>query len=231
MPIDEVLNLVRCFLQSELESPAGALSNRLDVIIASSGLRRFLVAFTNPSDPSAQSRCIYPGTFVLLVMEYHLVHFAPVESAARSMPRPQQDQQSAGLALERQQVKVNVKVGGKGHQLFEERMLSLSLLIYQHGTFRLVALGDKGAKVRVDKGSAFEGDEENRIPYIDPHTLGKAAGLSHFLITLAWMIETWQNGWSRTLNAIDEIVGFNVSSMFTDYPSTDAVFFFFSEGS
>ncbi|KAH8766130.1 hypothetical protein F5883DRAFT_645061 [Diaporthe sp. PMI_573] len=31
-----------------------------------------------------------------------------------------------------------------------------------------------------------------------------------------WMIETWQNGWSRTLNAIDEIVGFNMSDTFDD---------------
>lgn len=153
----------------------------------------------------------------MLILQYHLSYFTPIEAA--DILRPSNDIE--GLILGRQFAKLRrvshsstTSHDGKPseHQHFAEQILSVALMIYKpHGTFRLIALGGNGVSRDFFKSFNYARiDPENRL-VIHPDLLGRAAGLAHFLNALSWLIRTWDKGWNDTLDTIQAVVGFQVS--------------------
>lgn len=191
--------------------------------------QKFILSFSNLSHPLAKRSLVdlRYGNGPRLGLQYHLSHLAPVGLAEDPMPLLETE----GLVLERQFFRirrvshVSIPHGDKkmdDEQYFEERILSVSLTMNQHlGTFYIIVLGDKGAKVDTgnEKLLPFPSTEPNKKSSpIDGEALGTGAGLSHFLIALVWLLETWYQGWNETLDAIDDIVGFHVSLSLMDTP-------------
>lgn len=95
---------------------------------------------------------------------------------------------------------------------FEEFRLSISLYLYgTGGEFRLVVTGDSGAEVNLNPSLPFEKRHARSSLRLDPNSLGHLAGLTHFLVNLVHLVDTWHAGWKDMLNKIDDIVGFEVT--------------------
>lgn len=183
--------------------------------------RSFVLSFSNLSHSLAKrslSRVHLepPRGHMLLECQYHLNHFAPISPSRHSGA----SLETEGLVLERQFYKIHrvshglTKSGDENstrEQLFVERVVSVSLTMHEtSGTFQIVTLGDTGAKhLKEVLGLPFGKGQETLN--IECNALGTAAGLSHFLIATVRIMETWNQGWTDTLDAIDDIVGFNVS--------------------
>lgn len=217
MGTDAIVFLAKCFLNRG--------SSLYHLRYEQQDFQRFILSFSNLSHPLA-TRSLqtvhYPGEsrVNLSALQYHLSYFAPIEAAG--IPTPSLE--TGGLVLDRPFFKIRrashhtVHPPSRGEypdeeQHFVERVFSISLMTYgQLGTFQLVVLGDIGANVNMNtfQGWALE-PNENPLG-LECDSLGTAVGLSQFLIALAWLVQTWNQGWNDTLDAIDEIVGFHVSS-------------------
>lgn len=102
---------------------------------------------------------------------------------------------------------------------FEECRLSMSLYLYgKGGEFRLVIVGDKGAHVDLAPSLPFDKRHASSSLRFDPTPMGHLAGLTHFLVNLVHLLDTWHRGWKDTLDKIDYIVGFEVSTLVHENP-------------
>lgn len=214
MDLDTLILLARCFFGSKL---GHGLWYHVPERFA---LQHFILTFSDLYHPLAEpSLCeVFPHSIVIL--QYHLSYFAPVGPEETSITSVE----SEGLLLKRQVAKIGRLTHSNNgdhdrssrskelaDQYFRERVLSVSLTMCSGdgGIFKLIVLGDKGAPLDATRHDAFCSCE-NKLR-MGPEGLGTLAGLSHFLIALARLVETWHRGWSATLDAIDDIVGFTVS--------------------
>lgn len=193
--------------------------------LGESCFRQFLLEFAQMSHPSATgsqvlSSLISSADDAPALLEFHLRHLEPVElDEALATPM-----EGLTLVLERKLAKVpylpqDVAQNEENYQGMglEERALSASLLVFPCGTFRLVILGDEG--VPVDQPQISNKAMWKRIG-IYPWNSGKGAGLSHFLVALFLLLEAWHRKWNATLNAIDGVISFKVSTHFNQCPVT-----------
>lgn len=213
MNAKEIVFLAECFLR---EFSGVSCSNGG----TGEAFQSFVLSFSNLSHPLAKRSLsrVHPEpqrNHILLECQYHLNHFAPISPSSHSGTSPETE----GLVLERQFYKIHrvshslTKSGDENstrEQLFVERVVSVSLTMHEtSGTFQIVTLGDTGATHL--KGGWGPFGKRPETLNIECNALGTAAGLSHFLIATVRIIETWNQGWTDTLDAIDDIVGFNVS--------------------
>lgn len=212
--LDTLIFLSRCFFGSELgDGPWYHVPEGF-------AFQHFILTFSDLYHPLAEpSLCeVFPHSIV--VLQYHLSYFAHVGLEETLTTSPE----SEGLLLKRQVAKIGRLTHAKNFdddhasrnreladQYFRERVLSVSLTMCSGdgGVFKLIVLGDKGAQLDATQQDAFC-SWENKLR-MGPGGLGTLDGLSHFLIALTRLVETWHRGWSATLDAIDEIVGFTVS--------------------
>lgn len=212
MDINAIAFLAECFYK---DCPGESRRNE------DQAFQQFIVSFSNISHHLAKRslhRVYFTGSSGLprLALQYHSSHLAPVGSVG--IPTPSLE--TEGLVLERQVFKIRrvshvltQSCGEKSHedQHFAERILSISLTMNQHGTFQLVALGDIDANVDTDEDKEYAFRKDKKTLDLDLYALGKETGLTHFLIALIWLMETWNQGWNDTLDGIDDIIGFHVS--------------------
>lgn len=195
-----------------------------------SAFQQFILSFSNPFHPLAKRSWRKPLRAggknkeppPIMAYQYHLSYFAPLESQLSP-------QEAEGLVLERQYAKIRPIAhvstqNGHGistkEQHFSERVLSISLMVYgKPGTFKIVALGDKGDQLEI-QGAISRGE---KLLGVEPRSSVKtpAACLTHFLITLRALLDIWHRGWEDTLDAINNIVRFNVSlnSLWVSHPN------------
>lgn len=222
MDINTLTFLAKCYLKE-------FNYDNNDMVNQQRAFQLFIVSFSNLSHPLAK-RSLVNLSFGIgpsrarLRLQYHLSHLAPVGSADLMSSL-----ETEGLVLERQFFKIrrvshvptqHGDTKAEDEQYFEERILSLSLTMDQRlGTFYLIILGDKGANVDTGQPKAMAFNEMPEIkPHLDEVALGTVAGISHFLQALACLLETWHQGWNKTLDAIENIVGFHVSSSLENPP-------------
>lgn len=227
MDIDMVAFLAHCFIDGEVDPESS--QNQAP----KSGFREFILAFANLSHPLAKrsfhevfrfSQGIHPNPMVpkkddsRILLQYHLRYFAPVQADETSMPL------SEGLFLVRQLAKIR-RIKQNNHKMnitnattkkdpedasrdlyFMERALSVSLCIFwQYSTFRVVVLGDSGAVIPDPLNDALDSSKRTGIK-----PSGDTAGYAQFLAAFSLLLETWYQGWTSTLDAIDNIIGFKV---------------------
>lgn len=166
----------------------------------------------------------------ILHLQYHLVYltYVPILFQARKLESLSKDKSK--LILERRSGKIEQLSHSQPQRAavaarrlkpqpsyevpehFEECRFSTSLQLYgKGGEFRLVLVGDAGARVNFDPREAFEENKTSSSLRFDPNSLGHLAGLTHFLIILVHLLDTWYEGWKETLNTLDSIVGFEVT--------------------
>lgn len=166
----------------------------------------------------------------ILHLQYHLAYLRYLTGPLRHTGHASLSEDQPGLILERHSAKIRrlsysrtpgAKSAGQtskrnsdagmSEEHFEECMLSMSLYLYgEGGEFRLLLAGDKGALVRLSPSLPFEERHASSSLRLDPNSLGHLAGLTHFLVHLVHLMDTWHEGWKETLNKIDDIVGFEV---------------------
>lgn len=211
MSIADLTFLAHCFFR-------GALSEKDQEVRA---FQHFLLAFSNPSHPLTRRSQYYldrePWFFSFQIHLRHFAHVQPDETSHLAS-------QIEGLTLHRQNAKISCvdhgrkserkrlgtgNVGSLGEQHFRERVLSISLTMYEHGSFSLVIFGDKGVIVGAMPTLVLNPkDFQWSGRTLNPR--GKWLGLGKFLEALAQLIEAWHHGWNEALDAIDDAVGFTV---------------------
>lgn len=200
-----------------------------DMMYDQEAIAQFIMSFSNLSHPLAKRSHVHAAygnglERARLGLQYHLSHLAPMGSADL-IPLLETE----GLVLERQSFRIQrvshvpTQLGDKkkdDEQFFEERILSLSLMISERrGTFYIIALGDQGVNVNTSHPESLARDGTLKRSFrLDPKALGKAAGFSYFLIALVELLKTSYHGWNETLDTIDNIVGFHVSLSLQDNP-------------
>lgn len=182
--------------------------------------RQFLLTFANQCHPSATRSLVIPSLIssaddTPALLEIHLRHLGPVTL----VDTPETLLQGLTLALERQVARIpwvpqtatqsEEKNRSDRDLCLEERALSVSLLVFPCGTFRLIVLGDEGVPVEIPQPLSTGRGLWKRIG-IYPWNSGKGAGLSQFLVALFLLLEAWHRDWHGTLNAIDNIISFEV---------------------
>lgn len=210
MKFEEIIFLAGHFSISDAYTNPGTIA-----------FQQFILSFSNPFHPLAKRSWRKPlradrrskAPPPIIAYQYHLSFFAPVTS---NLP----PQEIEGLVLERQSARIRPIAHDstqEGHgistkeQHFAERVLSISLMVYgEPGTFQIVALGDRGYPLEI-QGAISKGE---RLLGVEPRSSAEtpAACLTHFLITLHALLDIWNRGWEDTLDAINDIVRFNVSS-------------------
>lgn len=227
MDISTLMFLAQCFIKGRHCDMVNDESSSQELILSFSNL---ILSFSNLSHPLAKRSLVDAShrnspSGTRLGLQYHLSHLALVRLAEDLMP----SLETEGLVLERQFFRIRrvslipTQGGDKkmdDEQYFEERILSVSLMINQHlGTFYIIVLGDKGANVHTGGLKDFApAGTDKKSSHIDGKALGIGAGLSHFLIALEQLLETWYQGWNESLDAINDIVSFDVSLSLTDTP-------------
>lgn len=152
-----------------------------------------------------------------LVLQHHLRHFKPVKLV--------EDQATSAkclrLVIERQVAKIPripqvITQSGRESQsdedlCLQERAVSVSLVVFPCGTFRLIVLGDEGVYVEHPLSLHVDRRLWDRIG-IYPWSSGKGAGVSHFLVALFLLLEAWHRSWNKALVAIDGVISFEASA-------------------
>lgn len=214
MDISTLIFLAECCLKGRIDG----------MVDEQQAFQQLILSFSNLSHPLARRSLVKLYSLrwdsraaPRLGLQYHLSHLAPMGSADLMSPP-----ETEGLVLERQFFKIRrvshvpTQRGDKNmddEQYFEQRILSASLMVNQHlGTFYIIVLGDKGANVDFGNPKLLAlNATKNESSRLDGKVLGTGAGLSQFLIALVSLLNTWHQGWNETLDAINDIVGFDVS--------------------
>lgn len=141
----------------------------------------------------------------ILHLQYHLIYLRwqhRLESQSKNEP---------GIILERHLAKIRqlshvctpkTAIAGQtgkenlNYELskkhFEECRLSMLLYLYgKGGEFRLVLVGDSRAQVNLKPGEPFEKRHGSWSLRLDPNSSGYLAGLTHFLVNLVPLVDTW----------------------------------------
>lgn len=240
MRIDEAVLLNECLIQGAVIGDEGLYDlfvfeeDNARVFISTYARPSYPMATTNLCITS-RTRAMQVGgrrlpQIDILHLQYHLVYLRHLTQPLRHTGHASLSEDRPGLILERHSAKIRrlshprtpgAKSAGQtrkrnsdselSEEHFEECMLSMSLYLYgKGGEFRLLLAGDKGALVRLSPSLPFEERHASSSLRFDPNSLGHLAGLTHFLVHLVHLMDTWHEGWKETLDKIDDIVGFEV---------------------
>lgn len=239
--LDEAVLLVECLTQGAVKGDDGLddtyMFEKLNMEIFISSYTKPSYPMARPClCVTSRPRALQVGgrrlpQIDILHLQYHLVYlrYLPTYRWERDLESLSEDR--PGLILERHSAKIrqlsHARTPGaasSGHtskrssnytlseRRFQECRLSMSLYLYgKGGEFRLLLVGDAGAEVNLNPSLPFEERHASSSLRLEPNSLGHLAGLTHFLVNLVHLIDTWHEGWKETLNKIDDIVGFEVT--------------------
>ncbi|KAG6363283.1 hypothetical protein INS49_008380 [Diaporthe citri] len=167
--------------------------------------RDFIYSFCDLYNPSATRSISHISTDRVVVLQYHLSHFALVDWLETGPSAPRFE----GLALKRQVAKIRRVThmssnGGKNpsrdeeqtERHFKERILSVSLTMSMGdgGAFKLILVGDYGM--------------EEVTPTLESKAFHPGFN------TLGIERKTWKKGWDNTLDTIDIDTSFDMDHTF-----------------
>lgn len=240
MQIDEAVLLVECLMQGHYNVDTTHYNipsvgeNDIFVFFCSYARPSYRWATTSLCK-AFRMRAIFDGRLLpqvnILYLQYHLVYLRHVVKHSWLKAIVGRFEEPPRLIFERHSAKIRqlshsrtpgtASEGQTSQQTsnfelseehFEECRLSTSLNLYgTGGEFQLVLLGDVGAHVNLNPSLPFEERHANSSLRFDPNSLGHLAGLTHLLVNLVHLMDTWHEGWKETLNEIDDIVGFEVN--------------------
>lgn len=240
MRIDEAVLLIECLMQGAVEVDVTQRPSReeLDMLVFCSFIRpTHRLARTSLCRISRIRALHFGGRRLpqssILHLQYHLVYLQNVDnfhcvderfwpSPAKDMPRviyerhPAKIRQLSHSRTSRPSSTEQTSRQNSNYELsetrFDECRLSMSLHLYgKGGEFQLVLVGDEGAYVDLTPSLPFEERHVNSSLRLDPNSLNHLAGLTHFLVNVVHLMDTWYEGWKQTLDKIDDIVGFEVA--------------------